>query len=118
MTVASPPRPCPSPYRAKDMDEAVMPPSSVATFLMQSVATDDGGITASSMSFAIPGVLAVAIDGAGPTPREVQSGRYPLKRPLILVTKDVPSGDVRAFLDFMLTKEAQAIVAKKFVAVK
>ncbi len=89
-----------------------------ATDCIKNVATDDGGITASSMSFAIPGVLAVAIDGAGPTPREVQSGRYPLKRPLILVTKDVPSGDVRAFLDFMLTKEAQAIVAKKFVAVK
>jgi len=89
-----------------------------ATDCIKNVATDDGGITASSMSFAIPGVLAVAIDGAGPTPREVQSGRYPLKRPLILVTKDVPSGDVRAFLDFMLTKEAQAIVARKFVAVK
>src|SRR2546427_341635 len=37
---------------AKDMDEAVMPPSSVATDCIKNVATDDGGITASSMSFA------------------------------------------------------------------
>jgi phosphate transport system substrate-binding protein len=48
----------------------------------------------------------------------VQNGSYPLKRPLILVTKDPPAGDVKAFLDFMLTPEAQAIVARKFVAAK
>ena len=42
-----------------------------ATDCIKNVATDDGGITASSMSFAIPGVIAVAIDGAGPTPQEV-----------------------------------------------
>ncbi len=29
-----------------------------------------------------------------------------------------PAGDVKAFLDFMLTKDAQAIVGKNFVAAK
>jgi phosphate transport system substrate-binding protein len=89
-----------------------------ATDCIRDVATDAGGITASSMSFAIPGVTALSVDGALPTRDAVQSGAYPLKRPLILVTKDMPAGDMKAFLDFMLTSEAQAIIGKKFVPVK
>ncbi len=89
-----------------------------ATDCIQAVATDVGGIAAASMSFAIPGVMALAIDGAAPTREAVQSGAYPLKRPLILVTKDVPTGDTKAFLDFMLTPDAQAIVGKKFIPAK
>jgi phosphate transport system substrate-binding protein len=89
-----------------------------ATDCIKSVSTDPGGITASSMSFAIPGVTALSVDGAAATREAVQSGAYPLKRPLILVTRDVPSGDAKAFLDFMLTPEAQAIVGKKFVPAK
>jgi phosphate transport system substrate-binding protein len=89
-----------------------------ATDCVKDVAGDEAGITASSMSFAIPGVSALAVDGAPPTTAAVQNGSYPLKRPLILVTKDPPTGDVKAFLEFMLTQEAQAIVGKKFVAAK
>jgi len=86
-----------------------------ATDCIRDVAADPGGITASSMSFAIPGVLALSLDGAPPTRDSVRGGAYPLKRPLILVTKDVPAGETKAFLDFMLGPEAQAIVGKKFV---
>ncbi len=89
-----------------------------ATDCIRDVATDAGGITASSMSFAAPGVTALSVDGAAPTRAAVQSGAYPLKRPLILVTKDVPAGDTKAFLEFMLTSEAQAIVGMRFVPVK
>jgi phosphate transport system substrate-binding protein len=89
-----------------------------ATDCIRDVETDAGGITASSMSFAISGVTAVSVDGAAPTRDAVQSGAYPLKRPLILVTKDVPSGDAKAFLEFMLTSEAQAIIGRKFVPAK
>jgi phosphate transport system substrate-binding protein len=45
----------------------------------------------------------------------VQSGEYPLKRPLVLVTGDIPKGPVKDFLDFLLSTEGQAIVGKKFV---
>ena len=89
-----------------------------ATDCIQDVATDAGGITASSMSFAVPGVMALSVDGTAPTRGAVQSGAYPLNRPLILVTKDAPAGDTKAFLDFMLTSEAQTIIGKKFVPVK
>ena len=89
-----------------------------ATDCVKDVAADANGIAASSMSFAMAGVRALALDGAPPTTAAVQNGTYPLKRPLILVTKDPPAGEVKAFLDFMLTPEAQAIVAKNFVAAK
>jgi len=89
-----------------------------ATDCVRDVATDKGGITASSMSFAMPGVRALSVDGSPPARASVQRGAYPLKRPLILVTKDVPAGDTKSFLDFMLAPEAQAIIARKFVPVK
>jgi len=89
-----------------------------ATDCVRDVAADEGGITASSMSFAIRGVRALSVDGSAPVREAVQRGAYPLKRPLILVTKDVPAGDTKAFLDFMLTPEAQAIVGTKFVPAK
>jgi phosphate transport system substrate-binding protein len=94
----------------KELDDAID--------CLKDVTQDPGGITASSLSFATPGVKALAVDGATPAAKTVQDGSYPLKRPLILVTKDPPAGDVKAFLDFMLTPEAQAIVARKFVPVK
>ncbi len=89
-----------------------------ATDCIKDVSADENGITASSMSFAVPGVRAVAVDGAPPTASAVQNGSYSLKRPLILVTKDPPAGEVKAFLDFMLTPEAQAIVARNFIPAK
>lgn len=89
-----------------------------ATDCIHEVAQDPGGITASSMSFAVPGVAALTVDGAAPTLAAVQSGSYPLKRPLILVTMDVPRGAAKAFLDFMLTPDAQMIVGHKFVPAK
>jgi phosphate transport system substrate-binding protein len=85
---------------------------------VRDVASDAGGITASSMSFAMPGVRALSVDGSAPARASVQRGAYPLKRPLVLVTKDVPAGDTKAFLDFVLAAEAQAIVARKFIPVK
>jgi phosphate transport system substrate-binding protein len=89
-----------------------------ATDCIKDVTGDENGITASSMSFAAPGAKAIAVDGAPPSTAAVQDGSYPLKRPLILVTKGAPTGNVKAFLEFMLSPEAQAIVAKNFVPAK
>ena len=96
--------------RLKELDDA--------TDCVQDVAKDEGGITASSMSFAIAGIRALAVDGAPADKSGVQSGKYPLKRPLILVTNEPVAGEVKKFLDFMLTPEAQKIVGQKFVAAK
>jgi len=89
-----------------------------ATDCLKETAREKNGITVSSMSFAIPGVKVVALNGALPVKEKVQSGDYPLKRPLVLVTADTPEGPVKDFLDFLMSEKGQAIVAKKFVPVK
>ncbi|MDR3441204.1 substrate-binding domain-containing protein [Telmatospirillum sp.] len=85
-----------------------------ATDCIEDIAKDESGIAASSMSFATPHVQAISIDGAQPNRAAVQSGAYPLKRPLTLISQQT-SGPVKSFFDFMLTKEAQDIVGKNFV---
>jgi phosphate transport system substrate-binding protein len=82
---------------------------------LEAVGRDRGGICASSMSFAIPQVATLAVDGAQPSKAEVQSGHYPLKRPLILVSQQAATGAAKDFLDFIMGPEGQAIVGRKFV---
>ena len=88
-----------------------------ATDCVADVAKDPSGITAASMSFAVPGATALSVSGARPEAKAVQSGAYPLKRPLSLIAIS-PSKEVRDFFAFMLTPPAQAVVAKSFVPAK
>ncbi|MEA2624799.1 MAG: phosphate transport system substrate-binding protein [Candidatus Binatota bacterium] len=76
------------------------------------------GITAVSFSMAQPGIRAVTIEGFPPDPRSLRSGAYLLSRPLLLVAPARPDPDVRRFVEFMLTPEGQAIVARKFVPLR
>jgi phosphate transport system substrate-binding protein len=85
---------------------------------MKDVADDPAAITASSMAFAIPGVVPASLDGVPPSREMVRSGKYPLQRPLVLVSRLSNEGVVKQFLDFILSPEGQAIVARKFVPVR
>jgi len=76
------------------------------------------GITAVSLAMARPGVKAVAIEGFPPDARSVRSGAYLLSRPLLLVTPARPDPDARRFVEFMLSPEGQAIVARKFLPLR
>jgi phosphate transport system substrate-binding protein len=89
-----------------------------ATDCMKDVANDPAALTASSMAFLIPGVVPASLDGVAPTKEMVRSGKYLFQRPLVLVSKLPNEGVVKQFLDFMLSPEGQAIVAKKFVPVR
>jgi phosphate transport system substrate-binding protein len=53
---------------------------------------------------ASPGVL--------PELANVQSGTYPLSRPLFFYLRNPPAGDVKAFVDWVLSSEGQQIVTK------
>jgi phosphate transport system substrate-binding protein len=63
-------------------------------------------------------VKAIFVDGIEPTPDDIQSGAYLISRPLNLATMGPPKGDVKAFVDFMLSPEGQTFVAKDFVPVR
>lgn len=63
-------------------------------------------------------VKAISINGIMATENNVKSGAYIINRNLALVTKGLPKGQVKQFIDFMLSAEGQAVVAKNFVSVR
>jgi phosphate transport system substrate-binding protein len=82
------------------------------------LASTPHGIAVVSSAFAVAGIRAIALDGYEPTMENVRSGAYVLSRPLVLVAPSHPTADVRRFLDFMLSAEGQAIVARHFVSIR
>jgi len=89
------------------------------------VAKDENGIC--SVSFGLLAAVsadlrdkakALNVGGIDPSDKNIQSGAYPISRPLLLVTNGLPKGNVKKFIDFMLSKEGQDIVNKNFVPVR
>jgi len=78
---------------------------------------------AGSMSVASPSfadnkeVFALSVrddkgEAIAPTPHDIRESRYPMERPLYLVTGDRATGKVRDVIEFMLGAEGQALVEK------
>ena len=65
-----------------------------------------------NVSVGVP-IRLLAIDKVDPELANVSSGAYPLRRPLVLVTKTPPSPVAKAFIDFMLDKEGQKTVLEE-----
>lgn len=63
----------------------------------------------------VEGLKTIVIDGVEPTLESCQSGDYPVLRRLYLLTQEVPSGAVKAFIDFCRSEEGQAIAAESWV---
>jgi phosphate transport system substrate-binding protein len=63
-------------------------------------------------------VKPISINGIEPTEKNVRSGAYLISRPLLLVTQGLPKAEVKEFINFMLSAEGQAIVARNFVPVR
>lgn len=57
-------------------------------------------------------IKALKIDGADCTPAEIQAKRYPLVRPIYLLTREEPQGVARGFIDYVLSAEGQAMILK------
>jgi phosphate transport system substrate-binding protein len=85
---------------------------------LQKVAEDPNAVSFDSAAMKIPGVKTIAIDGVDPAPENVRSGAYLITRPMHLVTKGIPRGEAKKFMDFMLSPEGQEIVKKSFVPLR
>ena len=103
--------------------EALLMPSFQA--IADEAATNPNAIGYYGMGYlnAKNAVVAVAKTTAGsyvaPSTESVQSGTYPIARPLFFYSRGEPQGLVKVFLDFALSPEGQAIVQKTdFVSVK
>ena len=58
-------------------------------------------------------VKAVSVDGVPPTSENAATGRYPLIRPFLFVTRGRPSPRAQAFIDFVLSPQGQKMLQKE-----
>ncbi|MEW9121686.1 MAG: phosphate ABC transporter substrate-binding protein PstS family protein [Thermotaleaceae bacterium] len=63
-------------------------------------------------------VSAVKINGVDATEANIKAKKYAIFRPFLYLTKAEPTGNVKAFIDFILSAEGQKIVSKDYITVK
>lgn len=61
-------------------------------------------------------VKPIELDGAAPTIANVKAGAYPVMIPFYIITKGEPVGATKAFMDFIVTPEGQALIEKEKIA--
>jgi len=89
-------------------DKAILQPSNGA--LRTSVSTTPLAIGFLSLGYIDSTVKPLAVDGVACTQENCKSGKYPIVRPLYFLTKEQPTGLVKAFIDFCTSSEGQKIV--------
>ncbi len=77
------------------------------------VAADPRAIGYISLGLVNDRVRALPLDGAVPGEAAIRDGTYKLVRPFLFVTKGVPSGMCRDFVDFVLSPEGQELIQKE-----
>jgi phosphate transport system substrate-binding protein len=109
----------------KEGDESKTKPIFERALLQQSngqvrttVATTPNSIAFLSFGFLDDSIAKVNIDGVAPTVADVKNGSYPIVRPLNMLTNGEPSELAKAFIDFILSPDGQAIVAKDYITVQ
>lgn len=82
----------------------------------QQVAIFPAAITVISLSMVDQlQVKSLSVEGVAPTAANVSAGRYPLVKPLALVTYGTPTGELGRFIDFALSAQGQSVLARHFV---
>jgi phosphate transport system substrate-binding protein len=85
--------------------------------LRTTVSSDPNAIGFLSMGYLDETVKFLDVDGVEATPANAGSGAYPVVRPLNLLTREEPAGLIKAFIDFALGTEGQAIIAEDYIPV-
>ena len=78
--------------------------------VLTSVAGNEKAIGYISLGALNDTVKAVKVDGAEATVDNVKAGTYKLSRPFNIATKGEPTGVAKDFINFILSKEGQAVV--------
>ncbi|MBI4971690.1 MAG: phosphate ABC transporter substrate-binding protein [Candidatus Omnitrophica bacterium] len=85
---------------------------------VEMLAAEENGIVFASAAFSRLEIKAVSINNIAPLAENIFSGVYLFSRPLFLVTRGYPKGDLKRFFDFILSQKGQQIVAEHFVPVR
>jgi len=87
--------------------------------MKSAISRDPYGIGFISVGYLDDTVAPVSLDGVFPTLENVRKGNYKISRGLYMNTKGEPSELTRFFIDYLLSKEGQKIVAEKgFIPVR
>jgi len=88
-------------------------PLESSSLIEKEIESNASGVAVTGVSSAVlRKVKILKLDGVAAGKKSLADGSYPLVRPLYLVTKGAPEGEVKRFIDFVLSKEGQAIMAK------
>ncbi len=78
--------------------------------ITQAVKGDSNSIGYISLANLQGDVKAVKINGVAPSEQTVSDGTYKVTRPFIFLTKGDPKGEVKKFIDWVMSPEGQSIV--------
>lgn len=99
------------PKDAKITDKALYQ-SSNAT-VRSTVATTENAIGYIGLGYVDNSVKAVSYNGVAPSKENVKNKTYGLSRELFLIVNGEPTGEIKNFIDFVLSDEGQAIVEQE-----
>ncbi len=77
------------------------------------VANDPNAIGYISLGLVNDKVKALSLDGIIATDENIITKKYTLVRPFLFVTKDTPTGEVKNFIDFVLSQEGQKLIREE-----
>lgn len=85
--------------------------------VLLNISTDQAAIGYVSMGSLNAGVKALNIDGAEASVENVKNGSYPISRPFMIAFKGELSPVAQDFVNYILSKEGQEVVADSYIAV-
>lgn len=96
-------------------EEAIV--ASKTDVMLTQVAGDEGAIGYVSLGSLNDTVKALKVDGAEATAENVKNGSYPVSRLFNIATKGQPTGLAKDFIDFILSKEGQAVISESYISI-
>ena len=96
-------------------DEAIF--TNQTNIMMSNVERDLYAIGYISLGSLNDTVKAINIEGVAATTENVKNGTYPIARPFNIATKGEPSELAKDFIDFIMSKEGQAVISNGYIPV-
>lgn len=106
-----------SAFESLVMDKVEINPRSIVQdsngTVRQLTGEDPNAIGYISLGLVNPSVKSLELDGVAATHENVINGSYNLSRPFLFVSNGEPTGDVKLFIDYVLSEEGKALLNRE-----